>query len=263
MLLAVALAALWWWRKGRSGVVAFGLAWIVLPLLPAFSIGAFQWGELAHDRYLYLPSIGFALLGAIALQAVRRRLEGAAMPQLLGQPLALTLVLLAIASAYGIATARQNVQWASTLLLYTRGFEVAPNNIHTVAPLSRELTRRGRLEEAVPLLERAAALAPQDWHAHFILGQTCFVVHRYADAEKYLLQAIALDQHSAAEFFYLGLARLELHRPQEAEAPLRRAIELLPQGKGLHAALARAYREMGDAGAAKREADAEEAVSRR
>ncbi len=252
LTLAVCALLLLWWRRSRSPALAFSATWLVLPLLPALNIQTFQYAELAHDRYLYLSSAGFAMLVALAVERLRL-----GRTRFLGEPWPAVAAVLGMAIVLGIATATQNVQWTNTLLLYTRAFEVAPNNIHTVSPLSRELIRRGRMADALPLLERAAVLAPTDWEARFILADTCYLLGRYPEAERHLLEAIAIDPNSAAEYFFLGVSRLELRRPEQAEAPLRRAVAMLPQGKGMHQALARALAGQGKLDEARRELEAE------
>ena len=74
LLAAVAAAMfLWYWRTRQSEpesakVMAFACLWMVLTVLPVLNFRFLPEGEIAHDRYLYLPSVGFALLVAIALR---------------------------------------------------------------------------------------------------------------------------------------------------------------------------------------------------
>ena len=55
-------------------VIAFACLWMVLTLLPVLNFRLLPEGEIAHDRYLYLPSVGFVVLVAIVL----RQADGAA-----------------------------------------------------------------------------------------------------------------------------------------------------------------------------------------
>ena len=55
-------------RKSRQA--AFFAVWLVLPLIPLLNIRVFSANDFAHDRHLYLPSIGFAVLAAILLKKV-------------------------------------------------------------------------------------------------------------------------------------------------------------------------------------------------
>jgi len=59
------------WRRGIAGLA---LAWIGITLLPVLNIIALP--VLAKENYLYLPSVGFCLLGALAVDKVRRYVTG-------------------------------------------------------------------------------------------------------------------------------------------------------------------------------------------
>jgi protein O-mannosyl-transferase len=255
--LAAVAGLLLWWRRSRSPVVAFSAAWLGVTLLPAFKIDTFQYGELAHDRYLYLPSVGFCILVATALSWLATSQSKVAGRRLFGQPIAVSVALLIIMAGYGAGTASQNSQWANTLLLYARGVEVAPNNMHAVAPLALELMHRERYADAIPLLERVVALQPSDWQTRFMLAQTCFLAGRYTDADRHYQEASRIEPHNAAQYYFLGLTRLKMNRPADAEAPLRRAIELLPAGRGFHEALSTVLVSRGDLDGARRELETE------
>lgn len=81
----------------RSKKVAMATLWLVLPILPVLDLRVFTSGHFVHDRYLYLPSIGFAMLAGIALC---RLPIGSA--RLLGEPA--ILVGLAAVLTLGFAT---------------------------------------------------------------------------------------------------------------------------------------------------------------
>ncbi len=250
--LVVIAAGLAWWQLAHDGAVLFGLWWIVLPLLPALNIDVFLYRELAHDRYAYLPSVGFALLVAVALQRWQqgeKRLLGLTVPTA-----AITLVIVLV---YAIATSLQNVQWSNELLLYARASAAAPNNVHAVAPLARALIKRRRYAEAVPVLERSVQLVPGDRNERVLLAQMCYLAREYEKAEKYFLGAIAMGPGDTADYFLLGQSQAELKKYDAAVAALRKAIELSPTRQGLHLALARVLRAAGDIAGARRELEAE------
>src|SRR4029077_20257940 len=68
--------ALWWmsWIAGRSRLARIGLALLLVPLLPAMNITAFHPEQLVHDRYLYLPLLGFLILVIPALGSLLQQL---------------------------------------------------------------------------------------------------------------------------------------------------------------------------------------------
>src|SRR5581483_1267367 len=117
LLIAIAAGLVAWSRHSRAA--AFALWWIVLPLGPPLAATIyFVPGVLVHDRYLYLPSIGFCILLAMALHVLPRgvRVAGRAV---------LPSLAVAVLAILGTATTfAQSVYWASNLLLYNRAVQV-------------------------------------------------------------------------------------------------------------------------------------------
>ena len=71
LLGALILALAWGIRRLEDVRLAlFACGWMVLPILPVLWLRAFGEGDIAHDRYLYIPSIGFVLLVSLCLAKV-------------------------------------------------------------------------------------------------------------------------------------------------------------------------------------------------
>ena len=132
---AAAVGALLW-ASHRSRQAAFGAWWIAVLMVPPIAgIYAFIQEDLVHDRYLYLPSVGFAIVLAWAIRSIKsdgRELLGA--PQV---PVAITLVL---GCALAAGTALQNVYWMNDLILYAHAVNAAPKNVIAINHLANEFT---------------------------------------------------------------------------------------------------------------------------
>src|ERR1044072_7526637 len=88
-VVAVLLRA--WGRRRKE--IAFASALLALPILPLLNLPVFLEGEIAHDRYLYLPSIGFSIIVALALRQIRF-----SPAKLFGQPAFQVLAVAALAA---------------------------------------------------------------------------------------------------------------------------------------------------------------------
>jgi Flp pilus assembly protein TadD len=233
-LLGVAgVAGVLFWLARRSRPAAFASLWFaVLMLPPLIGIYTFLPEEQVHDRYLYLPSVGFALLLALGLRCLpsgRRRL--------FGQPAASFAGFLLLAGLFGAGTALQNVNWANNLTLFARGVTAAPHNFLPVNLLANEMFRHGRVTAALELYQHSLELKPDEWTTHFALGITQFETGDYQGAERSLQRATQIRSGDANQFYYLGLAQSKLGRWQAAEDSLRSAIARSPRGQGFHLAL--------------------------
>jgi hypothetical protein len=132
-------------------VVALAALWMVIPILPVLNTSVF-FRELRHDRYLYLPSIGFAILVAAFLQRV---------------PAGLVAV---VACLLASLTIRETIPWATDLRLYRRGVEVAPGSALARHGLAVEMDKLG-LEGALSAFREELRLDP-DSNARSEMEQT-------------------------------------------------------------------------------------------
>ena len=213
-LLAVTAVALWRWSQSSS-VVALSSIWMALPILPVLNLTVLPQGDFAHDRYLYLPSIGFALLVALAVRAVpAARAVQSALIALVG-------------SVYAYGLLDQSPYWANNLTLYRRGESTAPQNFWAKNNLGEELFNDHMPAEAIPLLERALDGNASSRTA-FVLGLCEIELNDLKHAESAFRLAMELQSSDPYPHLGLGLVRFSQGNLLEAEANVRHAIELDP-----------------------------------
>lgn len=64
--------------------------------------------------------------------------------------------------------------------------------------------QQGRFDDALPVLQKAVTIAPQNVRAHEIFGKTLMNLNRLPDAQRELEAAIAIDPEQAALHYLLG-----------------------------------------------------------
>lgn len=229
----------------RIRALTFGLVWMLVTILPSLNFRVFQWREIAHDRYLYLPSVGFAMLLAVAIRRIP-----VARVHLINAPALQSVCVSLLAIVLGVSTVAQSMVWASPLSLYYHAAAVAPNNASALYLLAGELVARGQIEDGAAIYQRLVLIAPNWGQAWLQLGTLSFRAGHNGQAETQLLRATELDKSNADGFYLLGLSYDESDRLQEAEAALRRAIALEPSGGGFHLALGSVLEEIGNPQAA-------------
>ena len=228
-----------------ASLVAFALVWMLATILPTLNLRAFHWREIAHDRYLYLPSVGFVMLLALTIRHLR-----ITEARLFGGPAFQVACTAVLGVTLCASTVYQSALWGSPLGLYYHAATVAPNNVAALGLLADELAARGRLEEAIDAYQRVVRVAPKWGEAWLQLGATSFRAGHYAEAEAQLVRATELDSGNPDAFYVLGLDRIQLQRPREAEAALQQAISLEPSGSGFHVALGSVFERLGNPAAA-------------
>ena len=225
----------------RHREVALAAVWLVLPLLPLLDIRVFVKNDFAHDRYLYLPSIGFAIIVAFALR--RLPLPGATVKGLPAVPAVSALLLTPL---LGFATIWQSFYFADSLSFYQHNVASAPHNSIAKTNLATLFSKQGKYGPAIELYEQVLSRDPNDWHANYNLGFTYYRLGNLEAAEHYLLTAIQIKPTNPDEYLYLGMARFKLGRAEEAAAAIRRAIRIRPQAFGYHFALGIVLKTRGD-----------------
>ncbi|QQR75579.1 MAG: tetratricopeptide repeat protein [Holophagales bacterium] len=221
--LGVVGAAVWVARRRR--IARFGLALVALPLAPAFYVSLGR-GAPPAERYLYLPMVGFALLGALALQAMasRPRLRLVAVPTLL-----LTVTLLAV------LTLRRIPVWKDSYTLFVDAKARGSDVPLPPASLAATLLARGRPAEAVALLRILAEAEPARAASLSALGGALLVAGQGEEGIGLLRRALALAPEDAAGHFDLAGALSRSGRSSEALEHYRVAVRLRPDNPYFHA----------------------------
>jgi len=220
---AFAAALFYWWWRTRDRLIAFSSILLVLPLLPLMNLSVFFDGEIAHDRYLYVPSIGFSLLAAIGITKLAQKipqLRKTTFPEAWGGlaiavPVALILLTL---------TVWQSLYWADNLVLYNRGVQVAPNNNLALNNFANELEKRHLLGQAITVYTKVLSRNPNFYLSNYNLGYVLFEDGQYDQGLRFLRRAAALDPTDAGTFWYMAQCQIKLGQTDSAEANLHRAI---------------------------------------
>lgn len=142
-------------RYRRDRVMFFAAGFFAVALLPTSNLIALP-GAIMADRFLYLPSVAFA----VALVALADRLAS---------PKIVTLVLAAVIALYGTRTFVRNFAWRDELALATADLRVAPasfrlHNMMATALLEKDPRRN--LDRAISEEERSWAIVeplPARW----------------------------------------------------------------------------------------------------
>jgi tetratricopeptide (TPR) repeat protein len=228
----------------------------VFPLAPLLNLRVFLRDDFAHDRYLYLPSAGMAIVATVALRRLR---FGRA--RLLGQPAAQVVAALVLAPLLAFGTAYQSIYFQNNLVFYQHNLRSAPQSKLVKTNLATVWGEAGRYDAAIRLYQEALASDPGFWYANYNLGYTYYLLGYWSEAEQYLLRAILIRPGRPDQYLYLGVCRLKLGRPQDAAAAIRRAIQIRPDGYGQHFALGLALKLEGDLQGARAEFQAELALN--
>jgi tetratricopeptide (TPR) repeat protein len=230
----VALVAVATWLAVRhTQVVGFAAALMIFPMIPVLAgIRVYDQGNMTHDRYLYLPSVGFCiLLGLLAKWLISR-------PEAWVRPAA-SVVTGLICVVYGSITITQQKFYRNDEAFYQRAIDISPQNYLVIDYLGNVYLKENEFERAIDQYQKAQKIAPEDSNTRFFLARGLFKNQQYAAAEplfEQLSTKFVDSQHYRNCAVLLSLATAEVHlgKLREAEGNLRRLLDLDSQYPETH-----------------------------
>jgi tetratricopeptide (TPR) repeat protein len=263
----VATAAAALLLRRRAPLVAAGLAWIFLPLLPVLQL--IPVGVLLAERLLYLPSVGLCLAAAGALgswlaaasaappAAGRagarpggpprpKRAGGAASMVGWGAAARVAGAALLLLSLLLARTVVRTLDWRTCAGFWTSELAKAPNEVVVNSNLGEAWMREGNYPAAIERFRAALRIHPRYWRAQINLGIALGAQQQPGEARRAFEQALTLAPESSDPPFYFArwlrqvgereeaLRLLEAARrlrPEEARSPLLQGEILLELGR--------------------------------
>ena len=238
LVVVISVAGLLWLiaRRLPNGRVALG--WIFLPLLPPLAgLRVFTHGDLVHDRYLYLCTMGLAMLVADLAINVTENGWDRRVRQVLPFVAAGAFLWLSIA---------QLGYWKNNLALYQRGIQISPRSIFALDTLANERFRHNDLAGAVNAYERSLAVDPSSWMTNMALGITLTGGHEDGQAIPYYVRAISIDPESIDPYMMLARAQERQSRYTDAEQTVVRGLAVANNMPELHFELGALLERRGD-----------------
>jgi protein O-mannosyl-transferase len=228
LALAAIAVGLWYWnRREHDSTVALMGLWMLVGLAPALYLRNFGNGDFVRDRYIYLPSIGFAILLALGC----RRLPS--IDKWSAQAVQVTAVL-ALCVAYMCASLSQQVYWASDLLVWARGQALYPENPYAAVGLASEYSKRGANERAIELAQAAVQAHPDLSYAPLALAEDYIRAGRFNEG-RYWLQRVS-PEYVKSEIGMASFAGL-YGRMGDFDQALALCSEILEKEPDLYSAL--------------------------
>ncbi len=240
----IVAVGLWFWGK-RSRPAAVAAIWMVVPILPVLNLRAFVEGHLVHDRYLYLPSFGFAMLLALGLRHLKLGLG-----RLWGQPAIQLGVVGIIGLAMGVGVYHATACYANESAFFTYVTSRFPEGRSSDMNVASLLGSQGHLDEAIKMYQEIWPKQPDNWDVNYNLGYAYYLTGKLTEADRYLSRAVEIDASRPDGFFYLGLTKLKLGDVSAAAANVQRAVIIRPDADHYHFALGVIFKLQGNLPAA-------------
>jgi tetratricopeptide (TPR) repeat protein len=209
----VALGGIAWfavrfgWRE-RAGV--FAVAWIVLTIAPALNIAGVGQNVFA-ERYLYLPSVGFAILFGLLFAWIAGIRPNSA------RPLAAAILLV-----FSMETMARNRDWKDDFTLLQVTLRQSPDSGYLHNLMAGAWVQRDQFQRAIEEERLAVRFEPQSAVFHKNLGNILLGLDPAAAAREFAA-AITIQPESAELHGDLALAYKAMGDPSKAAEESARA----------------------------------------
>jgi tetratricopeptide (TPR) repeat protein len=217
-LLGALIAALWVVAAQQQGrrVGALGLLWVAGFLVPVLGFVPFT-GAVLAERYLYLPSVGFALMAGSALQWLWDSRPW--------RPLAVSLSL-SLLALFALGTVVRTAVWSNALTLYADIVKTSPSYAAGHYNLGNAYQRLGRYTDAGKSYQRALQLRPGDPPSLNNLASVLRALGRDREALPLYREAVRLQPDYVDAQLNLGKTALALGDRVTAERAHRSLLQL-------------------------------------
>jgi protein O-mannosyl-transferase len=210
-----AVGALLLLRRGRSGIVGFGLLYAWILFMVEFSTVRFQEPFVLYRSYLWAPGLLIAAAAILSAAPLRVAIAASALavPALLYQ-------------AYD-----RLVTFSSPLLLWEDAYlklpvKPVPWGSRTLYMVGREYAYAGNHDKAAQVADRCLAQYPNTVQCYFARGFIHMMLGEYELALPYLVRAVEMRPDGALGHQRLALVLERLGRIPQAKAEYRRASDL-------------------------------------
>jgi len=202
MCVAMLIYVAWeMWR--RSKLVFFAMLWYPVTILPVSNLVPIS--TLMADRYLFLPSIGIALLFAIIVGKLVTAARTVRFGRFL-RPAVLAACLLLL-SFYSAQTVQRNGIWKDSESLWSDAVRQDSTNVLAYFALGNVKMEAGKAEEAIEHYRTAISLAPNFSTVHAVLANAYLLTEEIDRAIFHYKEALRRgSEEDLAIYANLGMA---------------------------------------------------------
>lgn len=238
LLLLGALSAFCIVRRSRYPLACFGLLMTLILLAPTSSIVPIS--DPLAERRMYLPLAGLILVGCGFADRARLRLRTG------GAAVAAMLVV------FAVLCYQRNQLWSQPSQLWETAAMQSTTKVRPYMNLVDQLIQEHRCGQAIPYLQHADQVFPNNYGVQMGWGRVLECVGRREEALHRLLRAAAIQPCSYV-YQLIGLLHGEMGDHSEAGLALQKAVECDPNSVGAHDAFGFWYETVANLKAAEKE----------
>lgn len=187
------------WRRNK--IMAFGILFFLVTLMPVYNI--FPLVMPMAERYLYLPMVGFVIVGWLLINRIFESLITDR------QNLYMFIIWSCIVAVFAIIVVNRNTVWRDEYSLWTDTIRKMPKSSRVHNNLGKEFFKQDRIDEAIKEFKTAVTLNPKDAWYHANLGSAYAEQGNIDEGIKKLQTALKIDPDNSEMHSELGALYLK------------------------------------------------------
>ena len=232
--IAAGVAIVSWFAFRYSPVLGLAAALLLAPILPALAVvRIYPQGDMTHDRYLYLASVGLCLMVGMLVA----RLWSMPKPA----KLAVVAVMAVVLAALSTATFAQQKFYHDNFAFYRQVIETNPSDGMAYGLLGNEYMDQGNTDLALDLFRKAHQISPENPKVSLFLARGLVAEKQYLESEAVLNQMLQnpglVTKRKNAALVSLANVEISLGKLEYGQQLLQRVQESDPRFPELHWAL--------------------------
>ena len=206
--------------------IGFGMAWILITLLPTSSFVPLL--DVAVEHRTYLPMVGFSLFVAGMLGGLWNHLKTPAPYPLLSESRTVAVCAILLLVFYSAGVIKRNAVWKDEISLWSDAKKKSPNLTRPYNNLGEAYDKQGEYDLAITEFEAALGLNPKYFFALNNLGNIYGKKKNYPKAIGYFEKALKQKADYSPAHYNLARALHLVGKPDAAVLSYREAIRFNP-----------------------------------
>jgi tetratricopeptide (TPR) repeat protein len=210
-------------ERAAPGLAGFGMAWMLITLLPTSSVVPLL--DVAVEHRTYLPMVGFSIFFAVMILSLLRNLKRR------GYAAGVTVCIfgmMAVPLLYAAQVMDRNRVWKNEITLWTDVKQKSPALIRPYNNLGEAYDKLKQYDKAIMEFEVAVKLNPTYYFGLSNLGNIYGKLKQYPKAIEYFKKALQANPNYAPAHYNLAKALHLVKKPQEAIEHYRKAVKFNP-----------------------------------
>jgi tetratricopeptide (TPR) repeat protein len=243
----LAMLAYGLWGIRRRCPIAYGILWYLGTLFLVSNL-VLDIGGFVGERFLFLPSVGFAIALASAIIGFTRKIASSRALEYA----ALRFTALAFLALLTPLTWARNKEWHNNQTLFFADIHKCPNSAlmnHAMGSSYMTLSEKAEgaqqkkiyMDSAIKYLKQAVAIYPRYAVAYYDLGRASHHAGYSQPAIEAFHKSLAIDGKNHLAWYNLGIHYASINQTSKAIEAFQNALRLSPQTTNYHYNLSVTY----------------------